>query len=440
VRIAWIGPVPAEQGGARFVGTQLLQGLARAGAEVDCFLPCRPNNLPPSLFAEPRISLHCFGLGWEWGRWYSRTPLVSFFSGNLARARAQFSLADEIARRHERRPYDVLYQFSQTEMVSLRRRAGVLPPIVVHPSTHAAGELRWHRREAALSRRCEPLRKRAVVRAMLTARAAVQRRDIHLATRVLGVSRVFTDHLGRDYRIPPERLGVVHNPVDLARFRPGDGAPAGGPLELLYVSRMSARKGVELIVDLSHRLADLEGRVLIRAIGGCTSWSDYRPLLEDLHPGTAVYQDHVDAATLGAIYRGAGAVLQPSRFEPFGLTVAEGLASGTPAVASDEVGAVDGVDGRVCRVFPNGDRDAFEREVRALVAELEGDSEGELAALARAEAERLFDVDAVTATLVEELGAACGRERAVEVRVPVHDRLPAVPGARGAGAAGQADA
>ena len=408
MRVAWLGPTPSDHGGAPFVGTQLLLGLARAGVEVDCFVAAPPHDLPMRLFAEPRIGLHCIESGWNWGRWYSRTPMVSFFSGHAARAKTQLTLADEIARRHRENPYDVVYQFSQSEMLSLRRRASELPPILVHPSTHAAGELRWHRREAALSKRCEPARKRLLVRAMLTGRALVQRRDIHLATRVVGVSQRFIEHLESDYRIPRERLGAVRNPIDLDRFQPGSGAPSGRPLELLYVSRMSVRKGVEMVVDLSHRLADLEGRVRIRAIGGCTMWSDYRPLLDELNGGIATYEGALSPAGLSEAYRTAAAVLQPSHYEPFALTVGEGLASGVPTVASDEVGAIDGLDPRVCRVFPAGDAEGFEREVRTLVAELEDGRGAELAPVARAEAERLFAPDVVTAELIEELRIAAG--------------------------------
>lgn len=418
MRVAWLGPTPSDHGGAPFVGTQLLLGLARAGVEVDCFVAAPPQNLPVQLFAEPRIGLHCKESAWQWGKWYSRTPMVSFFSGHASRAWSQLTLADEIARRHSENPYDVVYQFSQSEMLSLRRRASDLPPILVHPSTHAAGELRWHRREAALSRRCEPARKRAVVRAMLMTRAAIQRRDIHLASRVVGVSKRFVEHLEHDYRIPRERLGAVRNPIDLDRFQARTDEPSGGPIELLYVSRMSARKGVEMVVELSHRLADLEGRVRIRAIGGCTMWSDYRPLLSDLNSGTAIYEGPLSPAGLSEAYRGAGAVLQPSHYEPFALTVGEGLASGVPAVASDEVGAIDGLDPDVCRVFEAGDNDGFERTVRDLVAELEDGRGAALAPLARSEAERLFAPETVTEALIEQLELAAGLTRPAEPREP----------------------
>jgi hypothetical protein len=72
------------------------------------------------------------------------------------------------------------------------------------------------------------------------------------------------------------------------------------------------------------------------------------------------------------------------------------------------VGAIDGLDPRVCRVFQAGDADAFEREVRALVTELEDGARVTLGPIARAEAERLFHPDVVTADLIAELERATG--------------------------------
>jgi glycosyltransferase involved in cell wall biosynthesis len=408
VRLAWLGPTPSEDGGAPGVGTILLRELARLGHEVDCFIAARPEDIPSELRREPGLSFHLRDSGWRWGRWYSRRPMLAFFSGNLARIRAQMSLADAILHEHRRRPYDLVYQFSQSELTALRRRARQLPPIVVHPSTHAAGELRWHRAETALSRRCEPAHKRFVVRAMLMSRAAAQRRDMRLACRVLPVGEPFRRHIARDYGVEESRLGVVLNPIDLARFSDVDriGPPTGGPIDLLFVSRISARKGVEMITALSRRMSDLSGRVRIRVIGGPTSWSDYRPLLADLDPRTATYDGRVSPDELARLFKTAGGLLLPSRYEPFGLTVAEALASGVPVVASDEVGAADGLDDRVCRIFPEGDLDQFELQVRALVATATGGVASELAAIARAEACRLYAPAVVARRLVEELQTA----------------------------------
>jgi hypothetical protein len=137
VRVAWLGPGLGLHGGASYVGTQLLRELSRAGVSVDCFVMAERDALPDSLLDEPGLDFICQPSDWEWGRWYSRRPLHAFLTGNLARAKAQFKLADQIASRHREEPYDLVYQFSQSEVFPLRMRLRDLPPIVVHPSTHA---------------------------------------------------------------------------------------------------------------------------------------------------------------------------------------------------------------------------------------------------------------------------------------------------------------
>jgi glycosyltransferase involved in cell wall biosynthesis len=414
VRIAWIGPTPSTDGGAPYVATQLLRELARAGAQVDCFLAITPDEIPPVLRRQQGLRFVLRPSAWRWGRWYNRTPMLALLSGSLFRLHAHYALAQTIAERHAQVPYDVVYQFSQSELGGLRRFREALPPIVVHPSTHAGGELAWYKRESGLVRRCEPLPRRMVARGMLTFRAAVQRRQVPQADRVLGVSRRFTEHLATDYGIPAERLGVVVNPIDLDRFRPGDGWDSAAPLTLLFVSRISVRKGVDLVVGLSHRLADLEGQVRILVVGGPTTWSDYRTLLSELNPSIATYAGEIRPESLSDLYREAAALLQPSLYEPFALTVGEALASGTPVVASEEVGAAEDADRRVCFAFPNGDEDAFERSVRGMVAAVGSGERAQLSELARAEAERLFSPATVAATLLGELERArslTGRRR-----------------------------
>lgn len=423
IRVAWVGPTPTEGGGATYVGTQLLRGLAQAGVEVDCYITGAPDDVAPSVRNVDGIRFIYVPKDWSWGRWYSRTPLMAFFSGHLARARAQLAVADEIARRHAEVPYDVLYQFSQGEYTPLRRRRSALPPIVVHPATHAAGELRWVLKERALARRAEPLKRRVVVQAMLMARALTQRYELPRADRVLAVSRRFGEHLTRDYRIPSGKLGVVINPVDLDLFQPSTRSPGDGEtLTFLYISRISARKGFDLIAALSHRLSDLEGRVRIRICGGPTLWSNYLSLLKDLNPAVASFEGQLPASHLALLYAASDALLQPSLYEPFGLTVAEALASGLPVVASDEVGAVDGVSARACRSFPSGDLDAFEAEVRALIGDLQSGEGSALKAVARAEAERLFSPSLVVQRLIDELATVASPAAQAATATPAWSR------------------
>jgi glycosyltransferase involved in cell wall biosynthesis len=421
-----MGPAPSQADGVSYAATQLLRGLADTGAEVDCFVAADAGTLPTELTSHPRLRFFAEQPRRIESRRLRHEPLSRFVIAQLARAEAQSRLAEKVALMHAERPYAALLQFSQLELGRLRRLARRLPPIVLHPEVHAAGELRWLRREAHMWRRCEPAARRVAVHAMLAARSRAQRSSTSRVAGVIAPSRHFADHLGQDYDIAAQRLQVVPNPIDLARFTPasGRGAQPGRPLRLIFVSRIAVRKGVEMVTELSRRLDDLSGRVVIEIVGDRTLWCNYKPLLADLNPATAVYRGPAEPTEVGSLYREADAMIHPAHYEPFGLTVGEGLASGLPVVASDEVGAAEDVDRRCCRIFPAGDAAALEAAVRDLVDELERGGGPSLARLARAEAERLFAPDVVARRLhdaVEELavhGAPAGMP-SFETRVPV---------------------
>jgi glycosyltransferase involved in cell wall biosynthesis len=145
-----------------------------------------------------------------------------------------------------------------------------------------------------------------------------------------------------------------------------------------------------VLIDLSHRIDDLQGRVHLDLLGGHTLWSDYRKLLKDLNPAIATYIGGVPAKEVGRYLAEADLLVQPSKYEPFGLTVGEGLASGIPVIATDQVGAAEDVDRGCCEVIPAADPEALEVAVRSMVARLEMGDVNEVRALARREAERLF--------------------------------------------------
>jgi glycosyltransferase involved in cell wall biosynthesis len=404
VRIAWLGPTPSEDGGAPYAETLWLKALAKCGVHVDCFIADDQKSIPPSLRAESNLRFFCEPLRWSWGRWYSRNPVFAFLTVQVARARAERRLIELIGRRHSDDPYDVLYQFSQIEWFGGRRRMSDLPPLVIHPGVHAAGELAWYRRESHLARSCESSIKRLVVRAALAFRVRRQRRDVALARLIISPSRRFADWLSYDYGVRRDRIRVIPHPADFDRFWPDSDSHQGSNLlTLLFVSRISVRKGVEMIVDLSHRLSDLKGRVRILVIGDHTLWSDYRPLLSRLNREIATYAGPVPPTKLPELYRAADAILQPSRYEPFALTVVEALASGVAVVASSEVGATEDVDPACCTIFPSGDINALESAIRGLLGRRSEENSAAVRKLARSEAERLFAPHRVAAKLIDHL-------------------------------------
>ena len=389
LRIAYVGPVPSRHsGGAPGVEAAILSHLAERGCSIDCYVPTSDHFTSPDDIAEvPGIRVVEGRSSFQFGRWYSSNPLAKMVSFQAFQAMSRRRLASVLAAEHAMDPYDVIYQCSSIESFGIPGPKTDRPPLVIHPSVHAAGELRWLRNEANLARRCGSPLKAAAVRAWMKARSIRQRRDIAHVDEVLAISASFGDLLVQDYGVARDRVTVVPNAIDTAYFTPG---PPGGsePATILVLGRVVVRKGVEDIVALTHRMRDLEGRVRFVMIGDGSLWSDYRPLLEGLAPGMAEVISQQGRDEVRDRIRGARLLIQASRYEPFGLTVGEALACGVPTIVTEAVGAGEGVSAEASTMVRVGDLDALEAAVRAELAR--GPLTTERQDVCRSEALRLY--------------------------------------------------
>jgi len=142
--------------------------------------------------------------------------------------------------------------------------------------------------------------------------------------------------------------GVIHHGIDLKVHQPG---PGDGDY-LMFIGRMSADKGVHHAI----RVAKKAGRRLLLATKMREqSEIDYfekeiRPLLD---PGDEMPAEMPLGRRL-SLLRGARALLNPITWrEPFGLVMAEALASATPVLAFPNGAAPEIIDpgrtGYLCR-------------------------------------------------------------------------------------------
>jgi glycosyltransferase involved in cell wall biosynthesis len=407
LRIAWIGGVPGlrETGGVPGVATDLLHGFAALGHRIDCFIPGSGRELPQRLLADERITFVWGTARWRRNRWYNRSRIVTALTAMLSRSAASVRLRGEVLRRHREEPYDVIYQFSNIESLSAPSRLRPTVPLVVHPETHAAGELRWLLRERRLGVSSQPLHEYALALLTVGVRALVQRRRIGRADLLICISSVFRDHMVRDYRFPLDRTVVIPNPVRLERFAGLEAARAATGT-VLVLGRVAARKGIEDVVAVAQLLHERQTGARVRIVGGPGSWSDYTALLEHL-PDGAEYVGRVDATQVPDELARADVLLQASKYEPFGLTVGEALAAGVPVVATSEVGAIEGVDRSVAAVVDPGAVQAMADATEEMLARVRAEPES-LRAAARAQAQLLFEpahVSAQVATALVELSA-----------------------------------
>ena len=327
--------------------------------------------------------------------------------GTIALGRRR--LVNLLVEQHKLAPYDAMYQFSTIEVFGRRRDRQKLPTMVLHPSVHAAGELQWMRNERELSRRCEGWLRPRLVMGWLLFRSRRQRRDIGRAAVVLALSDAFGRHLAEDYGIDPTRIRIAPNPIDLESFRPRpQDLPTEGSLRVAVVGRISVRKGLELVVELSRRMRDLAGLVHFEIVGGPSLWSDYSRLLDDLDPTMASIHGYLTYDELKEWIPTCDLLLQPAKYEPFGLTVGEALACGVPVVVTSEVGAGEQLSEACSIRIPPCDVEALEEAVREMVARLTSPARGPMRAAARSEAERLWSAASTTLPVTEALFRVAG--------------------------------
>lgn len=372
LRIAWIGG-PGHGGGVGGFCRQLLTGLLHSDVDLTLFSGntlddfhevMGPAGKNAKVFSHPPA--------WEWDRWYSRNSLGVFLSSFWARRRSYSHVVKSLMQEHRRQPFDVVLQFSQTELFELRGQLDKLPPLVLFPCVHAAGELRWHRSESRYARRTESFLQHYVVRANLMQRAYLQKKCCRAVHGVIGMSRRFNELLAYDYGVDPVNQAVVYQPIDPIVHVKSEPPPTNDrPIKLLYVGRISVRKGMEMLVELSHRLDDLAEQVEMTIVGGASFWSDYRRGLDDLNPQVATYVGSKEHSVVKELMTEADVLLIPSHYEPGGIVVAEALSHGCQIVASDEIGSAEPLPDSVCRRFPRGDNDRFEAETRALITDLQ---------------------------------------------------------------------
>jgi len=217
------------------------------------------------------------------------------------------------------------------------------------PAVVTIHDLSFERDAVAMGRRDRLIFKRVV------------RRAARHAQRVIAVSERTKRDLVDLYGIRPEKITVTPHGVDPA-FGPGEVAGSG---YLLYVGAVQARKDPLA----AARAAQEVGLPLVVA------GPEREPALaRELAALGADLRGYVDKSELASLYRGAAALVLPSRYEGFGLPVLEAMACGTPVVVSGDA-ALREVAGDAA-VYSDGDlaeavRTALTERDRLVAAGLE---------------------------------------------------------------------
>jgi glycogen synthase len=179
----------------------------------------------------------------------------------------------------------------------------------------------------------------------------VEKTAMEMADAIIAVSRATKEDIERLFNVDPARVHVIHNGIDLDRYRKLDssgvltryGIDPAEPY-LLFVGRITRQKGVQHLIR-AIQFMDRNFQIVL-----CAAAPDTPELAEEVRiaiertqaqrPGIIWVNEMVDQQAACELYSHAAVFVCPSIYEPFGIINLEAMACETAVVAS----AVGGIN------------------------------------------------------------------------------------------------
>lgn len=310
----------ARSGGTERYLDGLAGHLAARGHEVT--VVCRSHSAPP----HPAVRferLHGLALGGAWRTW---------------------SFARAVERHLAEKDYDLVVGLGRTWTQDVLRLGGgcqrtyleLAHRSTLTPRDRLLGSGAW---KHALAVRIE---ERALARS---------------GTHVIANSTMVRRDVQQRYGLPDERLSVIHNGVDLARFHPRLRAGVGaakrrelgfGPdrCVVLFLGTGYARKGLDLVLEAFPRVRAARPEAVLLVAGFDSARARFEARAAEL--GLAACTTFVGGTLVPEeLYAAADLYVLPTRYDPFASSTLEALASGLPVITSTTNGGGELIDAGV---------------------------------------------------------------------------------------------
>lgn len=333
--LGWEGPPPHHNGGLGVVCYQLCKALANRGADIDFILPytaqyevgfMRYKSVHPQ---DIRTLLRA-GIVYDSAKYITKTGktgYMSLFEQVAMYEHAIDGIVDEIE-------FDVIHAHDWlTCRAALRAQELSGKPLMVHfhsiESDRAGGK---HFAGNPLVREIENL-------------------AVHMADKVIAVSEFTKQGIMREYKVPGDKIEVVHNSMDVGELPPLDEhtsypyimkMKAQGYRVVVYVGRVTVQKGLTNLLRAAKEVVARAPKTLFLIVG---SGEQDREMLE-LAAAEGIAQNVIFTGFLrGKQWRdafGTGDLfVMPSISEPFGITPLEAIGYGTPPLISKQSGLAE---------------------------------------------------------------------------------------------------
>ncbi len=227
--------------------------------------------------------------------------------------------------------------------------------------------------------------RRAGARLVLTRHVLFPMSGIHRLTlrrtaRVIAVSQAVADGLREQEIFPPDAIALIHNGIDVDRFArgreeaPGQEGRTSKRLRVGMVGHLAPIKGQEEFIRAAAIVCGLRDDVDFIIAGedksrGGENRRTLEKLIDDLGPNQQVrLLGWVD--DIAKLLPSFDLFVSPSRSEPFGVSIIEAMAVGTPVIASMSEGAREIIeDDKTGRLVPISDVEALAKAICELLSD-----------------------------------------------------------------------
>lgn len=227
-----------------------------------------------------------------------------------------------------------------------------------------------------------------------------EERALEVVTGVVVTSRHTAGRVEEGYRIPTSRIRVAIPGTDPAPA--AEGPPSGEPPALLCLGSVIPRKGHDVLIAALGRLRDLPWSLI--CAGSVTSDPAFVRTVKRSARDAGIahrvrFPGELSEPAVNRLFHSSSVFVLPTRYEGYGMALAEALARGLPIVTTTGGAVPETVPPEAGILVPPGDPEALASALGPLLEPAGAERRRELARAARKHGVRLLTWEDAAATL-----------------------------------------
>ena len=196
---------------------------------------------------------------------------------------------------------------------------------------------------------------------------SMQTKVIRKLTHLVSVSDAARQDIAAAFDVEAQRIHVVHNGIDLNRFKPMPEITRAPHRLMTTASADAPLKGVQYLLKALAEVATVVPDITLCLLGKLKPGGETEALIDALNLRNRI-EFHVDISdeAMVALYARATIAIVPSVYEGFGFPAGEAMACGVPVI-STRGGALPEVVGDCGIIVPVRDPAAIARAIKELI-------------------------------------------------------------------------